>query len=269
MTDQVGAVIRDLRVKYRPRRFRHLAQGLFDPTVRSITLTLKQRRELQALLLRGGYGEGKTTLARLLGARAACLRQRLHPFEPCGSCDGCQAVRRHPRDSDLQGYSEFDAQSASPREMINRIMDSIPFSKSGGNIMPQRVATLDEFHRLPGKDQEKFVKVIEDMGARYHTLFVLCVSSDANVCPAIVQRCTQRRLRAPSVEKASRHLRVIARAEGYFLTNEHARLLAASARCVPRVYVDLLQDALIHTAEPHTVTREGVVTACEMLENGR
>ena len=269
MTDQAVQTLQDLRVKYRPHRFRHLAQGLSDPIIRSITLALAQGRKLQALLLRGGYGEGKTTIARLLGQRAACLRQQLHPYEPCGSCDGCRAVRKNPRSSDWEGYSEFDVQSASPRDMIDRIMNCIPYCKQGGTIMPQRVATLDEFHRLGIKDQEKFVKIIEDFGPRYDALFVICVSADASVCPAIAQRCTQRRLRPPSLQRCAEHLRLIARAEGHMLAPDDAELLAASASCVPRVYLDLLQDAIVLADNGSTLSRDSVLMACQLFEQSQ
>ena len=255
----------DLRSKYRPRKFRHLVQGLTDPTIRAITSALTQRITLQAILVRGAYGGGKTTTARLLGQRAACTCQELHAFEPCGNCDGCLWVMAHPRSADGWGYSEFDVQNVSPREMITRIMSEILYSKYGGRIMSQRVVTLDEFHRLPLRDQEKFVKVIEDAARQYNTLFVLCVAPDATICPAISQRCAVRPLRLPSIQECILHLRLIARAEGRLLAHEDADLLAATAGAVPRAYLGLLQDAILFSNDGTTVTREGVITACDLL----
>jgi len=255
----------DLRSKYRPAKFRHLVQGLHDPTIMAITTGLARRIRLQAMLLRGPYGDGKTTTARLLGQRAACTRQELHAFEPCGGCEGCQSVMTHPCDSEYWGYTELDAQSASPRDMIARIMADICYAKSGGRIMSQRVVTLDEFHRLPPKDQEKFVKVIEDKGREHNTLFILCVAPDATICPAISQRCAQRRLRLPSIKECIQHLRLIARAEGRVLTHEDADLLASTAGAVPRAYLGLLQDAILFSSNDRIVTRESVITACDML----
>lgn len=258
----------DLRVKYRPRQFRHLVQGLSDPVIQSITLPLSQGRRLQHLGLRGPFGSGKTSLARLLGQRAVCNNQHLHPYEPCGKCSGCQAAWENPLGSDWGGYSEFDVQSASPRDMIKRIKSEVMYRKEGGKIMPQRVVTLDEFHRLPIKDQEKFVKVIEDYGARFCTLFIICVAEDAKICPAISQRCTPRRIVLPSLARSRFHIRAIARAEGYILTPDDAELLAATARRVPRVYLGLLQDAIVFSHGETTVTRQAVTLACDLLSGG-
>jgi len=257
---------KDLRAKYRPQKFRQLAQGLSDPVISTITKSLQQRVNLQAIMLRGPYGSGKTTIARILGQRACCRQQHLHDYEPCRRCDGCRAVEREPRSADWDGYSEYDTQSLSPRETIDRIMANIPFRKQGGKIMPQRVVTLDEFHRLAQIHQEKFVKIIEDYSQLYKTLFVLCVASDANICQAISQRCTHRRIANPPLARAVRHISIVARAEGRTLNKQEAELLVATADCTPRVYLGLLQDAMI-LSQSQIISQESVIAACNMLES--
>jgi DNA polymerase III gamma/tau subunit len=256
--------IPDLRDKYRPRHFRQLAQGLPDPTIRAITMALASGRLPQAFLLRGQYGCSKTTVARLLGLRAVCLRQELHPYEPCGQCEHCRSVRRDPRCAGWEGYCEYDVQSQSPRELIDRIMDQIIYNKAGGKIMPHRVVALDEFHRLPVRDQEKFVKVIEDGAAMYRVLFVICAAPGSELCPAIQQRCTLRPIRPPAMVQGIHHVRTIARAEGRTLNSADAKLLVATANRVPRVYLDLLQDSIILSGDSRIVTREVVLHVCEM-----
>lgn len=254
----------DLREKYRPRFFRHLAQGLSDPSIRAITMAVAQKRLPHALLLQGQYGCAKTTVARLLGLRAACLRQELHPFEPCGTCDDCRIVRRNPRSVGWEGYCEYDVQRMSPKELIDRIMREIIYGKAGGKITPQRVVTLDEFHRLGLRDQEKFVKVIEDGAAQCKVLFVLCAAPGAEICEAIAQRCTLRPLVAPTAEQSISHIGRIARAEGRLLQPAEAKLLVAMAGCVPRVYLGLLQDAILLSDDSRVLSRDVVMAACEM-----
>ena len=261
-------MLKDLRVKYRPRRFRHLAQGIDDPGIRLITQALAQNRSLLALLLIGSYGLGKTTLARLLGQRAACTQQQQHPYEPCGRCAGCREVIRRPHDCDLVGYSEWDVQINSPGEIISDIARYVPFAKTGGKVMPQRVVFLDEFHRLPIKHQEKFVKVIEDVGPRFKTLFVVSMADGASVCAAIAQRATPCRLRPPTIVAATQHVRAIARREGHVIHLDDAELLAASAACVPRQYLAFLQIALILTGDSAVVRREDVLAAVDAAGDG-
>ena len=258
----------DLRAKYRPRRFRHLAQGLDDPAIKSITTALATNRLPTAFLLKGGYGSGKTSIGRLVGQRAICLNQKRHAFEPCAACSSCEAVMTTPRGCTFEGYNEFDVQSAMPRELIKGILDNIPYRKTSGRHVRERVVLLDEFHRLNQKEQEKFVKIIEDFAPRFRCLFILCAADDAKICPAIAQRCTVRRLVLPSVDRCTRHLQVIARAEGHRLFQAEAELLATAAGCVPRLYLNVLQDALLFSGSDDEVSRQAVLDACNMLDDG-
>ena len=246
----------DLRVKYRPKKFHDMAQGLSDPTIRAITMAFGQDRKLQALLLQGPYGSGKTSIARIIGQRNSCLEKAIHAYEPCGTCEHCIGIQHDPRAACWHGYSEFDVQTAPPSELISKIRRGSLYSG------PRRTVALDEFHRLRLQDQERFVKVIEDLSADRGILFVLCVAADAKLCRAIAQRCSRRRITLPSLERAGLHIQAVAQAEGEVVSTDDASLIADMAQCVPRDYIGILQDAFIISDGSAALSQAAIHEAC-------
>ena len=78
----------DYRVKYRPRRYDQLWQGLDDPSIRTLVEQERAVKYPKGMIYCGDFGCGKTSAARIRGMRFSCWNWDKNPVEPCGQCLG-------------------------------------------------------------------------------------------------------------------------------------------------------------------------------------
>lgn len=109
----------------------------------------------KSLLLHGPYGDGKTSVARIL---ASCL-------------------------ADKGDILETNAAEQRGIDDVRQIADSTRFAGFGGN----KVYILDELHELTKNAQSALLKVIEEPPEGIY--FILCTTNPSSLQPMIRSRC--------------------------------------------------------------------------------
>ncbi len=196
-----------LAVKYRPQTLAGIIgnQGAKD----IIQGFVSQGRFHPAIMLSGGTGLGKTTLARIIASHLVCSSGTI-----CGKCHGCKS---RSASTDIKEVDVGD----------ERGIDAIRALKSLASVRPMfgknRVIILDEIHALTSQGASALLKTLEEPPA--NTVFILCTTDPEKVMNTIRGRCTSIKVLQPTLGEFARHLKKIAGKEGVTLTNEHKGIL--------------------------------------------
>lgn len=164
--------------KYRPRTFREVL-GQVD-TIKILSNILETQSYPPALLLLGGWGSGKTTLARIFSNSVLCTERKT--ADPCGVCSICRQFQSDP--SKVSNYREIDAGSEGSVKDVRDIIEEAQFRPIEG--AGRRVLLLDECHMLTNQAQNAFLKLLEE-GSR-NMLFLFCTTDPDKMLRTIFSR---------------------------------------------------------------------------------
>lgn len=172
----------------------------------------------QSILLHGSYGNGKTSIARMIADRLV-----LNP-------------------SDI---NEMNAAASRGIDDIRDIAESTMFSGLGGN----KVYIIDELHQMTPAAQSALLKVIEEPKAGIY--FILCTTEYTKLLDTIRSRCTKLEVRILD-EVASYSLMAFLsseltddlKADIYYSSNGHAR--------------DIVKAVTIGLSNPRVITKNAV-----------
>lgn len=250
----------DLSERHRPRRFDQLWQWPDTPSLTVIRNELARGRLQTPILITGGYGEAKTTLARIIGRRASCMNPSSHPYEPCGACDGCLRLDQICTGSmtwNEFGYLELDC-TQYPVAQLREIVRQYTCGKLVKTTFRRWVVCLDEIGRCDGKYQRGLLKFIEDV--RVHIIF--CAADRDSVDVALRERCAIRPLTVPTPPQCVRGVLRVASAESFQIAEHSASLLVTRLGCNPRRILKTLQTAV--ALANGTVSVDHIETALSM-----
>ena len=234
-----------------------------------ITSILKYQCETgkfsHAYLFCGSRGTGKTSCAKILAKAVNCE----HPTAagPCGQCAACRAIDSGSATDVL----EMDAASNNGVDDIRDIRDEVIYAPSE---LKYRVYIIDEVHMLSTSAFNALLKTLEEPPE--HVVFVLATTELQKLPATIISRCQRFDFRRITTEALSARLHLIARAEGFILDDEAARLIARQAQGGMRDAISLLElcagNHLPITAELVTETigsagREGMLRVALAIAN--
>jgi len=183
-----------------------------------------------AYLFCGSRGTGKTSCAKILAKAVNCEQ----PTEagPCGKCAACRTIDTGSATDVL----EMDAASNNGVDDIRDIRDEVIYAPSE---LKYRVYIIDEVHMLSTSAFNALLKTLEEPPE--HVVFVLATTELQKLPATIISRCQRFDFRRISTEALSARLHLIARAEGFTLEDEAARLIARHAQGGMRDAISLLE----------------------------
>lgn len=231
----------NLAARYRPRRFAELTGQRHIAAV--LTGAVKAGKFPQQLLLTGGSGLGKTTVARIAAAAQLCTAdlQSRSDADACGTCESCRmvtaAVSEHP------DVIEMDAASHGGKD---EIVELVGRAHTRPLIGHNKVYIIDEVHALSSAGVQAFLKLLEEPPA--HVMFMLAttnpekLSSRAGGAGTIRSRCLELELLPPAHDELVDNLLRIAAGEHWQLSRPQAGWIidAADPKLGVRGTVNLL-----------------------------
>lgn len=181
---------------------------------------LESGRFPHALLIEGEAGTGRHTLANYLAAAAVCDGAE----KPCGVCKNCHlaAARTHP---DIALYAPEDGKK-NISVMQARELRSSAWIRP--HMALRRVFLIDRAETLNEQAQNALLKILEEPPDG--VLFLLIITSKAQLLETVVSRCAVLSVSIPSTEAALGFLRQHSKKE----TAELERALNASGNRIGR-----------------------------------
>ncbi|MFI3324945.1 MAG: hypothetical protein R3Y35_02085 [Clostridia bacterium] len=147
----------------------------------------------QAIILEGGNGVGKKTLAKLIAQIAVCTSEN----KPCGYCNSCIMASGgyHPDIKIEEGSGVSESISV---ETIRNITQDV-YKKA--EFSDYNIYLLFVKNQLSSSSQNKLLKIIEEPPS--NALFIITVNSAQSLLPTIISRATIFTLQNPPVEEAA------------------------------------------------------------------
>ena len=178
-------------------------QELAKHTIRGF---VRSRKTPGAILLHGPWGNGKTTLARII-ARTVNCQHLTKDGNPCGVCRSCKAMDGEPKHPD---YLEINASESRTIEDARALLRRVQYKPQIGNRL---VVVLDEVHEMTPNALEALLKTLEE--PKSHVMFILATTNPEKLKPTVLSRCTQIRITEMQTSKVAKLLRSICKQEGF------------------------------------------------------
>jgi DNA polymerase III subunit gamma/tau len=211
--------------KYRPTNFNEVKGQ--DSAVAYLTSIIASGRVPHAILLTGGRGTGKTTLARIFARELG-----VSPYD----------------------IYEIDAASNNGVEEIRNLREEVHTRPAQSKY---KVYILDEVHMLSKQAFNAFLKTLEEPPE--HVIFVMATTELHKILPTVVSRCQVITLEKPNQTVIADQLVTVAKSEEKILPQEFALLIAERAHGSFRDALVMLDQVLEHT-KGATITESDITS---------
>lgn len=165
-----------------------------------------------AILLVGGTGCGKTTLARIIASMLDC---------------------------GVNNLIEIDTAVFNGIETVRKINNDSQFTPLGGG---SRVFIIDEVHRMTTDAQNAFLKILEDTPP--HIYFILCTTNENSLIPTVRGRCSRYQVSLLSDNEMFVLIESVCKKEKQTLDKEITDQIVKSAQGHPRNALTILEQVL-------------------------
>lgn len=237
--------------KYRPTSFSDVVGQ------EHITEILKQEvsenKLSHAYLFTGTRGTGKTTCAKILARAVNCTNTK--DGNPCGECDICAAVN----EDEITDIVEIDAASNNGVDYIRELREQIAFPPAAAKY---RVYIIDEVHMLSIGAFNALLKTLEEPPS--YVIFILATTEVHKLPATILSRCQRFDFRRIEPSRICERIDIVAKKEGFTVTDEAARLIASLADGGMRDALSILD---LCASGNQVIDEEVVEKTCSMAGN--
>jgi len=181
--------------KYRPESFDEVIGQ--DHIVKAISGSLEAGKVAHAYLLCGPRGTGKTTIARIIARELGSSINDIYEMD-AASNRGIDDIRE-----------------------INENIRTLPFDSK------YKIYILDEVHMFTKEAWNALLKTVEEPPE--HVIFILATTEFEKIPETIISRCQSFIFKKPNDSILSKHIKDIAKREGYKLEEGGAELIALLA----------------------------------------
>ena len=238
--------------KYRPSRFEEvLGQEQITSTLKN---ALRKGQLAHAFLFSGPRGVGKTTCARILAKVINC-EQPNEQFEPCGTCDSCQAFAKNASFN----VFEMDGASNNKVEHIHQLVEKVRVPPYMGKY---KVFIIDEVHMLTTTAFNAFLKTLEEPPD--YAIFILATTEKHKILPTILSRCQIYDFNRIGPDIIVKQLQQICEQEGITAEEEALYLIGVKADGAMRDALSIFDR--ISSASDKKITYKAVIQSLHILD---
>lgn len=237
--------------KYRPSTFSEVVgQEHITETLKS---ELKTGKIFHAYLFVGTRGTGKTSCAKILAKAVNCLN--LVNGDPCCNCESCESIKNE----NAIDIVEIDAASNNSVDNMRELREQVNFTPANAKY---RVYIIDEVHMLTISAFNALLKTLEEPPE--HVIFILATTEVHKLPSTILSRCQRFDFKRIDSEKIAERIKYIANNEGFTVTDNAAKMIAAIADGGMR---DALSTLDLCVSASDNIDEETVAKTCGMASN--
>ena len=237
-----------LQTDYRPTSF---SQVVGNPSVvKAIKANLKRDDHNHCILLTGGSGCGKTTLAYLIAEALGA-----YSFES----------QSNP------GFREFNASDLRGIDTVRQVRQESSKNPIGSDV---RVFFFDECHKLTGDAQEAFLKILEEAeGVNY---YIFATTNPEALRPTFKRRCAEYLIGPATEEEVIGLLEEIIGEEQVKVPGDVLEQIAQDSLGSPGIALGILDavialppNEMLAAAERNAAKQNAVIDLCRALAGGK
>lgn len=228
-------MVSNLPTKYRPKTFSEVVYQEIPKSVLT-KIALSPGISVRSICLKGSYGSGKTTLAKLFAKALNCTEFH-STHDVCNSCANCHESSI----PNSQTYWEFDSTVIGSIDNIRSLREKL-------NVLPpnnqRRLIVFDECHALSKAALNGLLKLIEEGVPQ--TIFMFCTTE--SILPTIASRSVCLDITTIPPSYMSPRIEQVASEENITITPEQVTQICLKSEGHMRNALSLLQ--LFHLGGP-------------------
>lgn len=213
--------------RYRPRTLSEVVgQTMAKYTIRGF---IRKKQTPGATLFSGPFGNGKTTMARILAMSVNC--KSLVDGDPCMTCPSCKLMLAGKNPDYIEVNASDSRGIDDARDLIRRAQFKPMFNRL--------VILLDEVHEMTSNGLEAVLKILEE--PKSHVMFMLATTEPQKLKNTILSRCIQVRITDMESSTVIKLMRRVCKAEKINVPDEVLSLIANKCGCHVRDCLKMLE----------------------------
>lgn len=238
-----------LFLKYRPQTISGLVAQ--DSVKETLINAIQNNKVVNAYLLTGPRGSGKTSTARIIAKSLNCSGASTSPtIDPCGHCEACLGVIN----SSSVDVTEIDAASHGGVDDARELIEKVNMASISGKY---RIYIIDEVHMLSTAAFNALLKVIEEPPA--NVIFILATTEEDKVPKTISSRCQNLKFKPITINETISRLRYVAEQESIKIDDQALELIAEHSDGAMRDALGLLDQLSVFASTDKTIGEDKVL----------